>query len=116
MGKINSKQKGKNGELEFSNLCKEYGFNTRRSQQYAGINNDADVVGIDGLHIEVKRVERLNISDAMNQSIKDKAVGEIPIVAHRKNREGWMITLKAEDFLELYKELEEYKGIILKED
>lgn len=102
MGKINSKRKGKKGELEFSNLCKEHGFNTRRSQQYSGINGDADVVGLEGIHIEVKRVERLNIDKAMKQSIEDSKEGEIPIVAHRRNREEWLITMKAEDWFKLY--------------
>lgn len=103
MAKINSKRKGRDGELEFSNLCKEHGFNTRRSQQYAGINNDADVVGLEGIHIEVKRVEQLNVSKAMGQAIRDSAEGEIPIVAHRKNREEWKITMLADDWFKLYK-------------
>ena len=109
MAKINSKQKGKAGELEFSNLCKKHGFNTRRSQQYCGINNDADVVGLDGIHIEVKRVERLNISDAIGRAERDKKDDEIAIVAHRKNREDWLITMKAEDWFKFYKE---YRGRI----
>ena len=103
MGKINSKRKGKRGELEFSNLCKEHGFNTRRSQQYSGINGDADVVGLDGIHVEVKRVERLNISNAMQQAIRDSKEGEIPIVAHRKNRENWKVTMKLDDWFKFYK-------------
>lgn len=109
MSKINSNAKGSAGEREFSNLCKNYGFNTRRSQQYCGVNNDADVVGIDGLHLEVKRVERLNVSNAMKQAIRDMAEGEVPIVAHRKNREGWLVTMRAEDFLKIYKEYEGMK-------
>lgn len=100
---INSNQKGKKGELEFSNLCKEHGFNTRRSQQYSGINGDADVVGLDGIHIEVKRVERLNLSKAMKQAIEDSSEGKMPIVAHRKNREEWKITMMADDWFELYR-------------
>lgn len=103
MAKINSKRKGRDGELEFSNLCKEHGFNTRRSQQYAGINNDADVVGLEGIHIEVKRVEQLNVSKAMGQAIKDSKDIEIPIVAHRKNREEWKVTMLADDWFKLYK-------------
>ena len=98
MGKINSKRKGKRGELEFSNLCKEHGFNTRRSQQYSGINGDADVVGLEGIHIE-----RLNISNAMKQAIRDSKEGEIPIVAHRKNRENWKVTMKLDDWFKFYK-------------
>ena len=104
MSKINSKKKGSRGELEFANLCKKYGFeDARRSQQYAGINNDADVVGLPGLHVEVKRVERLNIDIAMDQCIKDKREDEIGIVAHRKNQKGWLVTMTFEDWVEIYK-------------
>ena len=104
MSRINSNTKGKKGELEFANLCKEYGFSeARRSQQYAGINNDADVVGLPGLHVEVKRVERLNIDTAMDQCIRDKREDEIGIVAHRKNQKGWLVTMTFEDWMEIYK-------------
>lgn len=107
---INSKQKGKKGELEFSNLCKKHGFKTRRSQQYAGINGDADIVGLNGVHVEVKRVERLNLNKAMKQSIDDSKEGEIPIVAHRKNREKWKITMLADDWVKLYRAWREING------
>lgn len=104
MAKINSKQKGKNGELEFVKKCKEYGFkDARRSQQFAGINNDADVVGLPDIHVEVKRVERLNIDNAMEQAQRDKKEEELAIVAHRKNNKEWLITMTAEDWFEIYK-------------
>jgi len=57
---MNSKRKGKRGELELAKKLQEYGFNTRRGQQYAGLGGD-DVVGLEGIHIERKRVERLNV-------------------------------------------------------
>ncbi len=102
--KINSREKGKAGEREFAALCRKHGFeNARRSQQYSGINGDADVVGLDGVHIEVKRVERLNIEKALQQAKRDSKEGEIPIVAHRKNREEWLITMRAEDWFKLYR-------------
>lgn len=100
---INSRNKGAEGEREFAKLCRRYGFDgARRGQQYSGIEG-RDVVGLQGIHIEVKRVERLNISKAMEQAINDSEQNEIPIVAHRKNREEWKITMLAEDWLELYK-------------
>ena len=103
MAKINSKSKGKRGELEFAKLCKSYGYeNARRSVQYAGINHDADVVGLPDLHIEVKRVERLNIDAAMEQAQRDKKEEELAIVAHRKNNKEWLITMRAEDWFKLY--------------
>lgn len=100
---INSREKGKAGEREFAALCRKHGFkNARRGQQYSGVEGK-DVVGLEGIHIEVKRVERLNIDEAMKQSIRDSKEGEIPIVAHRRNRESWKITMRAEDFFRLYK-------------
>ena len=99
----NSRAKGAKGELELSNLLKEHGYKTRRGQQYCGANGDADVVGLDGIHIECKRVERLNIDDAMAQAVEDAREGETPAVFHRKNRKGWLVTMRFEDWLTLYK-------------
>ena len=100
---INSKKKGKVGELELVNYLKKYGLEARRSQQYAGINGDADVVckELSNFHIEVKRNETLNIEKALVQSETDSKNEEIPIVAHRKNREEWKITLRLSDFLKI---------------
>lgn len=104
MSKINSNRKGKDGELEFVNIFKGYGFeNAQRSQQYCGANHDADVIGIPGLHIEVKRVERLNIDNAMDQCHRDKREEELGVVAHRKNQKDWIISMKLDDWMEIYK-------------
>ena len=65
---MNSNNKGKNGERELATILREYGYDSRRGQQYCGSNGDADVVGLPGVHIECKRVERLNIYDAIEQS------------------------------------------------
>ena len=73
MGKINSKKKGAHGELEFANKCKEYGFeDVHRTAQYNGKSEDSlgDCEGLEGIHIEVKRVESLNIDKAMEQAIR----------------------------------------------
>lgn len=101
----NSKAKGAAGEREFARLCRDNGYpNVRRGQQFSGVEGE-DVVGLPGIHIEVKRVERLNIEDAMAQSARD-AQGKIPIVAHRKNHCDWLITMRAEDWFNLYREWE----------
>lgn len=100
---MNSRRKGADGERELSNELKKYGFETRRGQQYCGANGDADVVGIHGIHIECKRVEHLNIDDAMKQAVHDKKEGEIPAVFHRKNRTKWKVTLYLEDFVKIIK-------------
>ena len=106
---VNSKRKGAAGERELAHKLNEYGFETRRSVQYNGKADDgkADLVNLPGIHIECKRVERLNVSEAMAQAINDAKGGEMPTVFHRKNREGWLVTMRLDDWMKLYKEYKE---------
>ena len=102
----NSKQKGARGEREFAKFCNFEGYTVRRGQQYNGIEGE-DCVGLPGIHIEVKRTERLNIYDAMDQSINDaRNTDNIPIVAHKKNNKYWVIMMEAEDWFKLYRSYE----------
>ena len=103
---INSKQKGARGERMWAKICQEHGYDVRRAQQYCGLTGDAaDCVGLDGIHIECKNVQRLNIHEAMTQAIRDSTAagkGELPIVAHKKNGTGWLVTMTCEDWFKLY--------------
>lgn len=99
---INSREKGKRGEEELANYLKGKGYNARRGVQYSGASGDPDVIGLPGIHIECKRVEKLNLDSALVQSVRDARAGEIPVVIHRKNRQQWRITLRLCDFLEIY--------------
>lgn len=100
---INSRDKGKRGENEISKILRGHGFEARRSQQYAGYNGDADVIGLPGYHLEVKRVEKLNIDKAYEQSERDAKAGEVPLVVYRKNRTKWKVVIDLENFLKLIK-------------
>lgn len=100
---MNSRNKGKGGELEAARLLRSKGYDARRGQQFSGANGDADVVGLPGIHIEVKRVEKLNIENAVEQSIRDAREDEKPIVLHRKNRRKWLVTMPFDEWIELYK-------------
>lgn len=101
MGKA-EREKGKRGEREVSNILKEYGYTqAKRGVQYHGGPDSPDVVGIPGIHFEVKRVETLNLKAAIKQSVNDAADDEIPVVVHRKSREPWYVTLSLEDFIPL---------------
>lgn len=105
----NSKQKGKNGELELVRKLRECGYETRRSVQYNGKEEEgqADLVGLPHIHIECKRTERLNLYEAMNQAKRDsEGKGEIPVVFHRKNNCEWLAILTLEDMMKLYREFE----------
>lgn len=105
-----SRNKGKVGEREWARLCREQGYDAHRTAQFRGNTGAAgDVEGLPGIHQEVKRVEHLNLVQAMMQSASDaeaEGEGNVPIVAHRKNRLGWLVTMRAEDWFTLYREWE----------
>ena len=120
---INSRRKGVVGEVEISHILNGYGYETRRGQQFSGANGDADVVGLPGIHLEIKRVERLNIDKALEQSIRDTYADEIrqgtdliPVVMHRSNSDRkkdstkgtWKVTLRLDDFMKLYQAWDVY--------
>ena len=85
----------------------------RRSQQYAGANNDADVVGIDHLHIECKYTAQGHgkLYEWMEQAKRDSRYDEFPIVAHKKvskeyRGNEWLVTMTLEDFVRIWLEYE----------
>ena len=64
------------------------------------------------MHIECKRVERLNVENALRQAEADAKAGEIPVVMHRANREEWKVTMRLEDFMyQFYKAHDKKAGI-----
>ena len=103
---INSKKKGSAGELELVHILNDKGYETRRTAQYCGNTGDAsDITGLEWIHPEVKRVEKLNIDNAMAQAKRDnKDASKFPVVFHRKNNKGWLVTMELDDWLELYDE------------
>lgn len=100
---MNSRQKGKRGELELAKVLREAGYDTRRGQQYSGTETSADVVGLPGIHIECKRVENLNVYNALAQAIRDTGEsGDLPAVFHRKNNQPWLVTMRLDDWLKIF--------------
>lgn len=110
---MNSREKGARGERELASRLRELGFtDARRGVQYSGLDGSPDVVGLDGIHIECKLRERLNLEAAFDQSRRDAARrGDIPTVIHRKTNDpykcGWLVTLSLEHFATLYKAWED---------
>ena len=112
---MNSRNKGKIGELELAKLLRDHGFKSRRGQQYCGTSGEADVTGLPGLHIECKRVEKLNLEAAMEQAVRDARSSERPAVFHRKNRKPWLTTMLSEDFIAIYKDHLAYIDLVADE-
>ena len=96
-----SRDKGKRFERQIAALLRDRGLDAHRGVQYHGGPDSPDVTGLPGYHIECKAVERLNVHEAFQQSVRDAGEGEVPLVVHKKSREDILVTLRFSDFLDL---------------
>ena len=97
-----SQRKGANGERELAHILRDkYGYEVRRGSVFWG---ESDMVGLPGIHPEVKRVEKLNIHAAMSQAIEEaeKRQDGIPTVFFRRNGGEWLVCQRLEDWIDLF--------------
>ena len=94
---MNSRNKGKRGELEASKaLAQHLGIDTRRTAQVDG-GLSADIIGWDGVHIEVKRRKRLSAIDYLRQAERDTN-GDTPIALMREDGDTeWSVLVRLAD-------------------
>jgi len=105
---INSKRKGARAERLWRDQLNnaEFTGSIRMAQQGARVNGngyspDAFCPMLPRLHNEVKMVQSLNVRQAMAQSIEDAGESRVPIVAHKRKNEEWLVTMRATDFFQL---------------
>ena len=101
---MNSSRKGADGERELAAILEAEGFQMERGGTES-FGTAPDLSGLPGIHIEVKRVEKLNIFVAMAQAIRDAARFRdgYPAVFHRRNRKPWLVTMLLSDWLRMYR-------------
>ena len=99
-----SQRKGADGERELADRLREYGYTIERGGSFS-FGEAPDLVGLPGIHIECKRVERLNIAEAMQQAVRDSERFQdgMPVLFHRRNRQPWLVTLRLADFMRVYR-------------
>lgn len=105
-----SRSKGGRGEREAASAWEAaVGIPVHRSAQYCGRSDESDdVIGHDGVSIEVKRRETMSateLADAVQQCDDDAKEGNVPVVLHRQNRRPWLVTLKLSDLADLTENL-----------
>jgi hypothetical protein len=100
---MNSRQKGARGEREARDAMKEILLcEARRGQQFSGGKDSPDVVhSVHGVHVEVKRVEKFNVYDAIEQATEDAGEEQIPTVMHRRNGKEWLLVCRFADLPKL---------------
>lgn len=106
-----SQRKGAEGERELAAILQQYGYDCNRGGSMT-FGEVADITGLPGIHIEVKRVEKLNVVEAMEQSIRDseRMQDGIPALFHRRNRKPWLVTMRLVDWLKLYRSRDEVEN------
>jgi len=109
---VNSRRKGKAGELELAAWLRERGVGARRGCQFSGGSESPDVVAdLPGVHFEVKRCEALRLWDAVEQAVTD-AGERLPVVAHRANRREWVAIVPLDRLLPLLQERADTGGAL----
>ena len=101
------REKGKRGErLAAKAVSQAIRLPARRGVQFKGGADSADLeVELEGVHWEVKFVERESIRSWMKQAEADSG-GLVPVVLSKRNREPWLITLPLERLYEFHTRLE----------
>lgn len=97
-----SKNRGANGERELVNLIRDtWGYPVARGRVYYG---ESDMVGLKGIHPEIKRTERVQIYKFMDQAIEEaeKKKDGVPVVFFRSNKRKWLVTMDLELFMDMY--------------
>lgn len=100
MGKA-SRGKGKRGEREVAARLRALFPDARRGIQSRGGGSEAADVVVPFVHVEVKLGAGPNIRAALTQAVADAKPGLWPVAYTRRDREDWIVTMRAEDFEEL---------------
>jgi Holliday junction resolvase len=98
-----SRRKGAVAEREIVTLLKDKGLKAQRTAplQAAQGSSDPDVIGLPGVHLEVKRCERVEIDRWCAQAELAAKPTDIPAVTWRRTRQEWRVAMPLEDFLDL---------------
>lgn len=105
-----SQRKGRNAELEIVKIFQAHGIDARPGEAVS-YGSTPDVIGVPGIHPEIKRCEQIRLSSWLGQAVRDseKFHDGLPVIFHRKNREGWIVSMRLEDWLALYSASERQK-------
>lgn len=90
--------------MELSRLLQGYGYDVQpgRAQSYGEV---PDLIGLRGIHIEAKRCEQVRLPEWMAQAERDATRFQdgAPAVFFRRSRSPWLVVMKLEDWIRLYR-------------
>jgi hypothetical protein len=100
---IHSKNKGNKFELQIVQFLERLGFEavTSRSESKRLDDKGVDIVTNAPFNVQCKAVERLSVP--IHQLLKDMPTDKTPVVFHKRNNKGVVVSMKLEDFEKLIK-------------
>lgn len=98
-----SRSKGANGEREVAQILRGRGFEATRNR--VGVTAQDLLHNIAGVHIEVKRQEKLQIPMWLRQAEGDCPADSIPVLVYRKSNEPWRVVIPLSHYLDLHTQL-----------
>lgn len=98
-----SREKGARRERELVEVLHNLGFED--VQRGFVWNHTSDLVGLEGIHVECKGQEKLNIRAALAQAEEEaeKRKDGMPTVFSKTSRKPWIVTMNLEDWAKLYR-------------
>lgn len=106
--------KGKRGEKEWADWLKvqldrlsSIEVLQRNQFKWSGKHRPEVAICVKGnyadciVHFECKWQETLSIHKAVEQAVADAASGAIPVVAHKRSRQDVLVTMRADDWIQI---------------
>lgn len=107
---MNSRNKGKRGELEACRALRALGLDAERTVQHEGRGSAGDVrVFGCNAHLEVKLREQFTVYKHMAQAIRDCRPGGVPACLLKQNRSPFLLMLQLSDWWRLVDEFDQAK-------
>lgn len=109
------REKGARGERLLRDYLRSFGACVRRGYVFC---RESDLVGLQGIHVECKFVEKLNVRKAMDQAIveSEKRKDGLPAVFWKVSRKPWLTIMRTEDFMKLYMMVREKRNDTERDD
>lgn len=100
-----SRRKGTSGEQEVARAYRAHGFAAMRVPNSGGLDTKGDVLGVPGIHVEVKIGASIRLWEALRQAEEEAPARQVPALhfrrSSREHSSGWYVAIPLDAFAEL---------------
>jgi hypothetical protein len=100
MSPVNSRAKGRRGELALCDIFRPWWPQVCTNLDQFGPLK-MDLLNMPGWHVQAKWQERLNVWACLDQTLREANPGDVPILAFKRNRSPWFAALELDELIPL---------------